>query len=92
MAVRKRQATALAMSRVGSNSAMPTSLQPMVIVMEMTMGNLCIYIPEEQEWESIAPDWAKGNYAYVIEELKKWAEPQQIPVAKVCGSWVDFGQ
>jgi hypothetical protein len=61
-------------------------------VFEMTMGKMCIYLPEEQEWDSVAPAWAKGKYPYVVNELKKWAEEKDIPVAKSLGSWVDFGQ
>ena len=60
-------------------------------VVELTMGVLTVYFPTQAKWESSAPDWARGEWERVKEELQDWCLQQKIPLVIEDSAWVQFG-
>jgi hypothetical protein len=59
-------------------------------VVELTMGILTVYFPDQSKWEASAPDWAKHQWARVREDLATWCEQQKIPLVIQNHAWVSF--
>ena len=41
-------------------------------VLELPMGHLSAYLPTEEVWQEKAPDWAKGLWAELRQQLELW--------------------
>ncbi|TBR40404.1 MULTISPECIES: hypothetical protein [Dyella] len=41
-------------------------------VLELPMGVLTAYLPSEDAWRDKAPEWAKGLWLALHDELKDW--------------------
>ena len=59
-------------------------------IVELTMGKLGVYFPEEAKWESAAPAWAKGKWSEARDETIAWCEAQRIPFVIDQAAWVSF--
>ncbi len=59
-------------------------------IIEMTMGIAHVYLPDEEKWESSAPDWAKGQWARVLADLERWCAGQSLPLTVDGNMWVHF--
>ena len=59
-------------------------------IVELTIGKLEVYFPEETKWESVAPTWAKGKWAEVRDDARDWCESQSIPFVIDQAAWVNF--
>lgn len=57
---------------------------------ELTMGILHVYFPEESTWANNAPDWAVGKWSEARDVAKEWADSQNIPFTIDKAAWVDF--
>lgn len=59
-------------------------------VVEITMGKLVVYFPEEKGWEASAPAWAKGQWGRVHADLEAWCAQEKIPLRVEGNAWVQF--
>lgn len=59
-------------------------------IMEITMGQLVAYLPTQQRWEACAPDWAKGQWQRVHDDLVEWCKGENIPLRIEANVWVTF--
>jgi len=51
-------------------------------VIDMPMGEVCVYAPTEVAWDRQIPHWNRNDYGNFIEELEQWCQAQQIPILK----------
>lgn len=59
-------------------------------VIELTMGELHAYLPSKEVWARLAPDWARGQWARVHQDLTTWCQGQSIPLTVEERAWVSF--
>ena len=59
---------------------------------ELTMGVLTVYLPPASKWETSAPNWAKGRWEQVRNELTVWCEKSKIPLVLEENAWVEFSE
>jgi hypothetical protein len=60
-------------------------------VIEFSMGSAYhAYLPEQERWEAVAPDWAKPLWEQVRDDLTRWCEGQRIKLTIDSNSWVTF--
>lgn len=59
-------------------------------VVEMTMGKYVAYFPTQERWEACAPEWAKGQWQRVRDDLSAWCETEKIPLRIESNAWVTF--
>jgi hypothetical protein len=50
------------------------------LVLDLTMGVPTVYLPNEQVWPAIAPDWAKPHWQSLHDQLQAWCSGQNIPL------------
>ena len=41
-------------------------------VLELTMGRLVAYLPDEAAWAQKSPPWARAHWAELRDELEQW--------------------
>ena len=49
-------------------------------VLECSMGALTVYYPTLSMWESLAPEWAIGQWQRISDDLSDWCNKQKIPL------------
>ncbi len=60
-------------------------------VIEFSMGSAYhAYLPERERWEAVAPEWAKGMWEQVRDDLTAWCAGQNIKMTIGGNSWVTF--
>ena len=59
-------------------------------IVELTMGVLTVYFPTKERWQASAPEWAKGHWDRVHEDLSAWCEGQGWPLKIEENAWVQF--
>lgn len=57
-------------------------------VLEMTMGELNVFLPTETVWQEKAPSWAKSHWHTVRAQLEQWCSQQKIPLIVEDHAWV----
>jgi len=50
------------------------------LVLELTMGKLHVYFPDETLWAASAPEWAKPLRADFLAACESWSKSQGIPM------------
>jgi hypothetical protein len=48
--------------------------------LELTIGFATVYLPTEETWQKIAPDWAKGEWATLHKDIQLWCVNNSIPL------------
>ena len=48
--------------------------------LDLTMGKLTVYFPDEAGFNSSAPKWAIGHWQEIHDALKAWCESASIPL------------
>ncbi len=61
-------------------------------VIEITMGQLTVYLATLAHWEASAPAWAKDQWARVRTDLTAWCKSEGIPLIIEDDAWVHFEQ
>lgn len=59
-------------------------------VVEITMGKLHVYFPDEQKWMRITAGELQGHWHDIIGELKQWGAAQGIPVSFDSEAWLQL--
>ena len=54
-----------------------------VLILEIAMGTLHVYFPDEAVWSVSAPDWAKGNRQDYLDACTNWCQENRIPISVV---------
>jgi hypothetical protein len=57
---------------------------------EITMGKLHVFFPQEDTWEESAPAWAKGKWPQARDQAQTWAQSEDIPFTVDQAAWVEF--
>lgn len=57
---------------------------------ELTMGVLHVYFPNEASWNKSAPTWAKGKWSAAKESAELWCSKEGIPITIDDKAWVEF--
>jgi len=58
------------------------------LVIEITMGKLHVYFPDEDLWKAQAPDWAKLKWEIYLEAAKDWCSQNNIPISVVPNTFI----
>ena len=59
-------------------------------LIELTMGKLCTYFPEESRWEEAAPKKLRDDWAYLRDEAEKWSKKNKTEFHVDRTAWVHF--
>jgi len=57
---------------------------------EITMGVLHVYFPDEAMWKKSAPAHQQDKWPAISDELRRWCAQQKIPLSIESDAWVDF--
>jgi len=57
-------------------------------VLELTMGQLTVYLPTEEDWQKRAPAWAKDHWPQLHSQLKSWCAGSNIPLVVMEGAQI----
>jgi len=49
-------------------------------VLEMPMGVTSVYMPTEERWPTVAPEWARPHWKTLHSQLEAWCSAQRIPL------------
>jgi hypothetical protein len=49
-------------------------------VLEMPMGITSVYLPTEESWQSVAPEWARPHWNELHGQLSAWCARQHYPL------------
>jgi hypothetical protein len=49
-------------------------------VLEMPMGVTSVYLPPEERWQSIAPEWARHHWTALHGQLSSWCSSLGYPL------------
>jgi hypothetical protein len=49
-------------------------------VLEMPMGVTSVYLPSEEVWPSIAPEWARPHWSELNSQLHSWCSSHGYPL------------
>lgn len=58
-------------------------------VLTLTMGVLTAHLPTEEAWADKAPEWAKGLWPDLREELSAWCRTAGADLLIDADAWVD---
>jgi hypothetical protein len=47
---------------------------------DLTMGTLKVYLPDESSFDRVAPAWAQGHWSEVHDAVKQWCESNYVPL------------
>jgi hypothetical protein len=59
-------------------------------VVELTMGVLTVYFPTLSKWDASAPEWARGQWQRVRDDLADWCQQQKMPLVIEDHALVEF--
>lgn len=59
-----------------------------VFVVELTMGKLHVYFPDEATWKKSTPPRLHDRWAGIARELGRWCRGQNIPLSIVPDAWI----
>jgi len=59
-------------------------------LLELTMGKLITYFPEESKWKKEAPQKLKNDWAYIRDEAEKWSKRNHAEFYIDQSAWVHF--
>lgn len=54
-----------------------------VLILEIAMGTLHVYFPDEAVWSASAPGWAKEKWKDYLEACTSWCKENRIPISIV---------
>jgi len=59
-----------------------------VLILELAMGTLHVYFPDEAKWFAAVPDWAKEKWKEYLEACTAWCKENRIPLSIVNNTFV----
>ena len=59
-----------------------------VLILELAMGTLHVYFPDESKWLASVPDWAKEKWKDYLEACNTWCRENRIPISIVNNTFV----
>ena len=63
-----------------------------VLILEIAMGELHVYFPDETKWLSAAPEWAKHQWQLYLDSCTEWCKENKIPITTVSNTFVYEGK
>ena len=54
-----------------------------VLILEIAMGTLHVYFPDEAKWLTSAPDWARAQWQVYRDACTQWCKENRIPISVV---------
>ncbi len=54
-----------------------------ILILEIAMGTLHVYFPDEAIWLASAPGWAKEKRQVYLDACTKWCKENRIPISIV---------
>ena len=57
---------------------------------EMTMGSLHVYFPNEEKWKSSVPEHLHDKWAAICVELQPWCQKHDTLFSTDSSAWIEF--
>jgi hypothetical protein len=54
-----------------------------VLILEIAMGTLHVYFPDEAKWLASAPGWAREKWQIYLDACAIWCKENRIPISIV---------
>ena len=59
-----------------------------VLILEIAMGTLHVYFPDEAKWLTSAPDWARPHWQVYRDACTQWCKENRIPISLVNNTFI----
>ena len=61
-----------------------------IFTVELTMGVLHVYFPDEAKWKKALPEHLHAKWGEVVQELERWCKKESIPLSLVPDAWIEL--